>query len=116
MCCLEYIVNSLGQELYFHLPDVFYVLMFLFKQKICAEERLFLSVQENEINVSKFYPLHVYLNGEGGNWPTCIIQAGISTPGMNFSIVHGLVWQLGHAVRACSSSPQHHGMLYNVSI
>ncbi|RLW09176.1 hypothetical protein DV515_00002699 [Chloebia gouldiae] len=31
-------------------------------QKICAEERLFLLVQEYEINVSIFYPLHVHLN------------------------------------------------------
>lgn len=67
MCCLEYIVNSLGQELCFHLPDVFHVLVFLFKQKICAEGRLFLLVQENDINVSIFYALHVHLNGEGVN-------------------------------------------------
>lgn len=67
MCCLEYIVNSLGQELCFHLSDVFYVLIFSVQTEISAEGMLFLVGQENEINVSKFYPLYVPLNGEGGN-------------------------------------------------
>lgn len=100
MCCLEYVVNSLGQELCFHLPDVFYVLVFLFKQKICAEGRLFLLVQEKERNVSKFSPSHVHLNCEGENWPTCIIQAGTSRPCMSLSAVHAV----GLAAGSCSQS------------